>query len=136
MKNSNPFSVNADGKTTSLFDAKPYDPASAKDWATSGAAQFRVRGTDSDDEDKLEEEKRERPTEASGSVKHFQCLVEKLYILKGVGTQCAQPCKKGDGYVSIEESGKTPLVVYRSLTGQTLFSGILNKSAAKIKDQE
>lgn len=63
----------------------------------------------------------------------FQSQVEKLKILKGVGQANPEPCSKGIGYLSIEKVNGTPHVVYRTLTGQVLFSGVMNKAAAKTK---
>ena len=51
-------------------------------------------------------------------------------MLKGVGSQNPEPSKKGDGYLSIENSAQ---VVYRTLTGRVLFSGMIAKKSAKIK---
>lgn len=67
------------------------------------------------------------------SSKKFQAQIEKLKICKGVGAQCPAPCKKELGYLSIEEQRGAYFLVFRSMTGITLFSGVLNKQAAKIK---
>lgn len=50
-----------------------------------------------------------------------------------MGAQCPAPCKKEFGYLSIEEASGANHLVFRTLTGNALFTGILNKSAAKIK---
>jgi hypothetical protein len=47
--------------------------------------------------------------------------------------QCDSPCKKGMGFLSIEDINAFTYIVYRSLTGQMLFSGALNTKFAKIK---
>jgi hypothetical protein len=59
--------------------------------------------------------------------------VKKIKILKGVGAQCPAPCKKTDGFLSIEKTNEVNYIVFRNFTGKVLFSGIVNKQAAKIK---
>ena len=70
---------------------------------------------------------------ADDSGKQFQSQVEKLKIIKGVGEANPEPCNKGMGYLSIEKINDTHHVVYRALTGQVFFQGVLNKAAAKTK---
>jgi hypothetical protein len=65
--------------------------------------------------------------------KKFQKQVKKIKILKGLGVLCPAPCKKEDGFLSIESANGVSHIVFRNLTGKVLFSGVLNKSAAKIK---
>ena len=68
--------------------------------------------------------------------KLFNSLALKLKILKGVGTECPKPCQKGEGRISIEEAGPATMIVYRTLTGRTLFSGIFNAKASKSKNED
>ena len=56
-----------------------------------------------------------------------------MKIIKGVGETASEPCTKGMGFLSIEKANETSHVVYRALTGQVFFKGIINKVAAKTK---
>lgn len=67
------------------------------------------------------------------SNKQFQCQVSSLKVIKGVGAQNPQPSKKGDGFLSIENE---TTVVYRTLAGRTLFSGLIVAKSAKVKQCE
>lgn len=59
--------------------------------------------------------------------------MKKIKILKGVGAQCPAPCKKTDGFLSIEKTNEVNFIVFRNFTGKVLFSGVFNKQAAKIR---
>jgi hypothetical protein len=134
---SEPF-VNPFKNTESLFDMKPGNPFStSKDWNNTGAAQYKVK-EDSDDDQPLvaNELSAMDRSKSEDSSKKFQAQIEKLKICKGVGAQCPAPCKKEIGYLSIEEASGAYHLVFRTLTGNALFNGILNKSAAKIKAVE
>jgi hypothetical protein len=114
---------------------QPGNPfATNKDWGTTGAAQYKVK-EDSDDDQPLvaNELSAMDRSKSENNNKKFQAQIEKLKICKGVGAQCPAPCKKELGYLSIEEANMANHLVFRSLTGVALFSGVLNKSAAKIK---
>ena len=66
------------------------------------------------------------------SSKKFQAQVHRLKILKGVGEQNPQPCSKQNGFLSLEMAHQMTYVSFRSLTGQTLFKGIVS-AKAKVK---
>ena len=49
--------------------------------------------------------------------------------MKGVGAENPAPCKKQDGFLSLEEANKMTYVIFRTLTGKPLFKGIVNQKA-------
>ena len=114
---------------------QPGNPfSSIKDWSTTGAAQYKVKEDSDDDEPQVANELSAMDrSKQDESGKKFQAQIEKLKVCKGVGAQCPAPCKKEFGYLSIEETSGANHLVFRTLTGMNLFTGILNKSAAKIK---
>ena len=70
-------------------------------------------------------------------VKLYQKQVLKLKILKGTGSQNPEPCTKGDGFLSIEETtNDVTHIAYRSLTGVNLFSGILHKTSGEVRKED
>ena len=69
---------------------------------------------------------------SDSSNKLYQAQIESLKILKGVGKQNPEPCKKQNGFLSIEMANKLSYVIYRTLTGKALFNGIIGKQA-KVK---
>ena len=64
-----------------------------------------------------------RPSNSSG--KRYQAQIESLKILKGTGLQNPEPCKKLNGFLSIEQADNVTFVIFRSLTGREFFKGIL-----------
>lgn len=110
-----------------------FKPVAPQKWAETPAANFKVKG-ESDEEDKLEKEVKEKVT--SVNEKKFQSQVKKIKILKGVGLQCPAPSKKDTGYLSIELSKEIFYIVYRTFAGATLFQGAISKPSGKIKVME
>ena len=51
-------------------------------------------------------------------------------MLKGVGAQNPAPSSKHDGYLSIENKNQ---IVFRTLAGRQVFTGIITQKTAKIK---
>ena len=54
-------------------------------------------------------------------------------MVKGLGPDVSEPKKLGQGYLSIEETGKLKQIVVRSVNGRILFKGILGKSSARVR---
>ena len=73
----------------------------------------------------------------SNECKLFQAQIENLKILKGMGTLNPAPCKKQNGFLSVEVANKVSYIIYRTLTGKTLFKGIIsvnNKVKVLVED--
>ena len=68
----------------------------------------------------------------TSSAKCFQTQIESLKILKGLGLENSAPCKKLNGFLSLEKANKMTYVIYRTLTGKPLFKGIVGQKA-KVK---
>ena len=54
-----------------------------------------------------------------------------------MGTLNPAPCKKQNGFLSIEVANKVSYIIYRTLTGKTLFKGIIgvnNKVKVLVED--
>lgn len=73
----------------------------------------------------------------------YQKQVEKLKILKGISNPEQKPSEKDNGYLSIEKKLQQAeseqslhYIVYRNYVGATLFSGLINKNTARIKEIE
>ena len=69
-------------------------------------------------------------SDASGKL--FQTQIESLKILKGAGLDNPAPCRKLNGFLSLETANQMTYVIFRTLTGKQLFKGIVGQKA-KVK---
>lgn len=101
----------------------------------------RTEDKDSDEEEELKPEEKEVIKENENFTKLFQKLIEKLKIVKGVSSVEKIPSRKMNGYLSIERQNNlsdgisAPLfLVFRDFAGNMHFTGLLNKSVARIRE--
>ena len=52
--------------------------------------------------------------------------------MKGVGKENPAPCKKSNGFLSLESANAMKYVIFRTMTGKILFKGVVGQKA-KIK---
>ena len=88
----------------------------------------------------MEEDNKELAEANNQFTKLYQKQVNSIKILKGIGLPERKPAKKDLGYLSIEKlkdpkgQPEVHYLVYRNFMGATLFTGIINKAVAKLKE--